>query len=204
MTIREVFKNKGAYLLIISFGFLQFIIVCIMAFYVTRLSMTGTDPGTYLLWLSIAAILGMPISYLLGMVDDKFGTVAASLILCITYIIALVCLLFMQANNILLISLTAIGIAGITGGTPNLLPSMTAYVYGRKNYQAANRWIMAIQSIIMAFAIYFMSAILEMTGTLDLAYIIMIVMVIIAVVCLILLGRTPDFDRGKEKIPHSV
>lgn len=196
MTIQEVFANKGAYLLIISFGLLQFCIVCIMAFFVTRMNMSGTAIGTTLLWLSIAAIMGMPISYILGMIDDRFGTVTASLVLCATYLLALVSLLMMTANNIPLIALAAFGIAGLTGGTPNLHPSITAYVYGRKNYQAANRWIMAIQAIIMAFAIYFMSSILDATGSLDLAYQIMIVMVLVAAGALVLIGRKPDFDRG--------
>lgn len=199
MTLKEVMANKNSWLLIVSFGFLQFCIVAIMAFYVPRLQMTGTEPGTYLFWLSVAAIIGMPISYILGWIDDKFGTVAASIILSLTFILALCGLLFMSANNIPLIVLTAIGIAGLTGGTPNLHPSMTAYVYGRENYQAANRWIMAIQAIIMAFAIYFMSGILDATGSLDLAYQIMIGMVVVAAICLLIIGRTPDFDRGKAK-----
>jgi hypothetical protein len=182
MTLKEVFANNGSYLLIISFGFLQFCIVAIMAFFVPRMNMTGTDMSVTLTWLSIAAICAMPVSYILGVIDDKFGTVTASLILCLTYLLALISLLKMTANNIPLLALAAFGIAGVTGGTPNLHPSITAYVYGRQNYQAANRWIMAIQAIIMAFAIYFMSAILDATGSLDLAYEIMIVMVIIATV----------------------
>jgi hypothetical protein len=93
--------------------------------------------------------------------------------------------------------MAALGIAGITGGTPNLHPSITTYVWGRDRYQAANRWIMAIQAIMMAFALYYMSVILDITGSLDLAYKIMIGLVGIAVVCLIIIGRQPDYDRGR-------
>lgn len=196
MTLKEVFANTGSYLLIISFGFLQFCIVAIMAFFLPRMNMVGTDITITLTWLSIAAVCAMPVSYILGWIDDKFGTVTACLVLCVTYLVALVALLKMTANNIPLLALAAFGIAGVTGGTPNLHPSITAYVYGRKNYQAANRWIMAIQAVIMAFAIYFMSSILDATGSLDLAYEIMIGMVIVAAVALLLIGRKPDFDRG--------
>ena len=194
---KEVFSRSGSWLLVISFGLLQFCIVAIMAFYVTRLAAVGTEPKIYLLWLTIAAFLGMPISIVLGVIDDKFGTVIASLVLCALFLVAIVSLLIMTANNIPLIVLAALGIAGITGGTPNLHPSITTYVWGRDRYQAANRWIMAIQAIMMALALYYMSFILDMTGSLDLAYKIMIGLVVIAVICLIIIGRKPDFDRGQ-------
>jgi MFS family permease len=184
-------------LLIISFGLLQFCIVAIMAFYVPRLAAVGTEPKVYLLWLTISAFLGMPISLVLGIIDDKFGTVVASLVLCGLFVAAIVSLLVMTANNVPLIMLAAIGIAGITGGTPNLHPSITTYVWGRDKYQAANRWIMAIQAIMMAFSIYYMSAILDATGSLDLAYKIMLGLIVIAAVCLVIIGRKPDFDRGR-------
>jgi hypothetical protein len=194
---REVFSNSGSWLLVVSFGLLQFCIVAIMAFYVPRLAAVGTEPKLYLFWLMVAAIMGMPISIVLGVIDDKFGTVVASLALCLLFLLATISLLLMTANNIPMIVLAALGIAGITGGTPNLHPSITTYVWGRDKYQAANRWIMAIQAIMMAFALYYMSAILDSTGSLDLAYKIMLGLVGIAAVCLVIIGRKPDFDRGR-------
>ncbi|MGD9364379.1 MAG: MFS transporter [Desulfobacteraceae bacterium] len=197
LPFREVFCNTGSWLLVISFGLLQFCIVAIMAFYVPRLAAVGTEPKIFLFWLTVAAFMGMPISIVLGVIDDKFGTVVASLVLCALFLVAIISLLIMTANSIPLIVLAALGIAGITGGTPNLHPSITTYVWGRDRYQAANRWIMAIQAIMMAFALYYMSAILDITGSLDLAYKIMIGLVAIAAVCLIIIGRQPDFDRGR-------
>lgn len=199
MTLKEVLANKNSWLLIISYGLLQFCIVGIMAFYVPRLQMTGTEPKLFFFWLSVAAILGIPISYFLGWIDDKFGTVIASLVLCATYVMSLCGLLFMPANSVPMLIMTAIGIAGITGGMPTLHPSITAYVYGRKNYQAANRWVMTIQAVIMAFAITFMATILDKTHGLNLAYQIMLGMIAVCVVCIVIMGRTPDYDRGNAK-----
>ena len=197
LPFREVFSSSGSWLLIISFGLLQFCIVAIMAFYVTRLAAVGTEPKVYLFWLTIAAFLGMPISIVLGIIDDKYGTVIASLVLCLLFLVAIVSLLVMKANSITLIVLAALGIAGITGGTPNLHPSITTYVWGRDKYQAANRWIMAIQAVMMALALYYMSFILDATGSLDLAYKIMLALVGIAIICLVIIGRKPDYDRGQ-------
>jgi MFS family permease len=197
MTLLEVLKVKESWYLIISFGILSFCINAIMAFYVPRLTMTGSDPKIFLAWLSAAALLGMPISYILGWIDDKFGTIIACIVLAATFFAVLLALLFMTANNIPLLFLATIGVAGMTGGTPNLHPSSIMYVFGRENFQAANRWIMAIQSFIMGFSILFMARILDTTGSLDLGYKIMIGMVIVAIIFLILTGLKPDHDRGR-------
>jgi MFS family permease len=196
----ELARNSGFWLLIISFGILQFVIVAIMAFYTDRMTAVGTDPVIYFVWLSVAAIMGLPISLLLGYIDDKFGTVIAAITLCVTFLVAIISLLLMTANNIPLIAIAAIGIAGMTGGTPNLHPSITVYVFGRDQYQAANRWIMAIQSIPMALAITFMALIMDQTGSLDLAYEIMLWLVAISVICLIIIGRKPDYDHGRKSV----
>jgi sugar phosphate permease len=197
ISFRELARNSGFWLLIVSFGILQFVIVAIMAFYTDRMSAVGTDPVIYFTWLSVAALMGLPISLLLGYIDDKFGTVAAAITLCLTFLVAILSLLFMTVNNAALIAIAAIGIAGMIGGTPNLHPSITVYVFGRDSYQAANRWIMAIQSIPMALAITFMAIIADTTGSLDLAYKIMLGLVAISIICLLMIGRKPDFDHSR-------
>lgn len=198
MTLKEVLADKMAWPVIICYGLLGFMIVGVMAFYVTRMQMTGTDQGTYLLWLSIAALLGIPMSYILGVIDDKIGTVKATVVLCfLGYILPLICLLIMPANNIPLLALCAFGMATMTGGEPTLCSSITAYVYGRKRFNAANSWLLSLESIIMAFALPVVSTILDKTGSLQGAYILMLVLTVIALVCILIVGRRPDYDRGE-------
>lgn len=198
ITLREVFSNPNAWLLTVAFGIINFTIVAIMAFFVPYMASTGTSDAIFLPALSAAALLGMPISYFLGWVDDRFGTVKACVLLCCTFFLALGALYFMGANNAVLIAVAAFGMAGVTGGTPNLHPSMTAYVFGRKNYQAANRYIMTIQAAFQAFATLFMSKVADITGSFRPGYAIMTVMVLVALLCLLIIGRTPDFDRGTK------
>jgi MFS family permease len=198
LTFREVFSKKESWLLVISYGFLQFCIVGIMSFYVFRLQKVGTVPSLYFFWLSAAAILGIPFSCLFGCIDDRFSTIKASYFLCLTFIMSLLGLRYMKANCSWMLALTAIGIAGVTGGTPTLHPSITSYVFGRKQYQAANRWIMTVQAILMAFSLYFMSSILDLTGSLDLAYDIMVILIVIAIICLAVIGKKPDYDRQRN------
>lgn len=198
LTFKDVVTNPRAWLLVVSFGIFLFSIVAIMAFFVPYMASTGTSEAIFLPALSVAALLGMPISYVLGWVDDKFGTVKACMLLCATFILALLAMFFMRTNNVFLIAVASFGIAGVTGGTPNLHPSMTAYVFGRKNYQAANRYIMTVQAVFQAFATMFMSIVADVTGSFQMGYAIMIVLVIIAAICLLIIGRTPDYDRGAK------
>ena len=198
ITIKEVLKNPDTWLLTIAFGCLNWIIVGVMAFYVPAMAMSGTDEPTYLLWLAVGSILGIPLSYLLGLLDDKIGTVKSCLVLCVFYIVVLIGMIVLKANQVALIALMAFGIAGMTGGTPNLHPSLTVYCFGRKNYQAANRWINSFQMIIVSFSVMFMASILDATGSLRLGYIIMIGMVVVAAICFLVIGRKPDYDRSEN------
>lgn len=199
ISTKDVLKNPNTWLLTVAFGCLNWIIVAVMAFYVPAMAMSGTAEGTYLLWLSIGSILGIPLSYLLGILDDKVGTVKSCLVLCVFYLIVLIGMIVLKQNQVALIALIAFGIAGMTGGTPNLHPSLTVYCFGRKNFQAANRWVNSFQSIIVSFAASFMAAILDATGTLRLGYIIMVGMVIVASICFLIIGRKPDFDRSANQ-----
>ena len=159
MTFKEVISNINSWKLIISYGLLQFIIVAMMAFMIVRYTFIfGEDGlGPVFLWLSIGAACGIPMSYVLGLIDDKIGSMKASVILNLLYFVAVIPLTIMNPDSpVILIAIWAFGVACMTGGMPTMHPAVTAYVYGRKKYQAANKWIMTIQAIIMAFAIPYM------------------------------------------------
>lgn len=199
LTIKEIFANKNTWFLVIGMGFCQFMIIANMAFFVTNCRLAGTDQSVYLSALSIGAILGIPISYLLGWVDDRFGTIKACFILCITFFMTAFGMLMIHGDSMGMIIITVLGMAGMTGGTPNLLPSLTSYIFGRKNYQAANRWTFTFMNIMASFAALYMSVILDRQGSLRAAYIGEIIFTVIAFACFLFIGRTPDYDRAKMK-----
>jgi len=204
ITLKEILSKKESWCLIVSYGLLQFMIVAIMAFYVVHMQMVGTDQSIYLTALAIGALAGVPMSYLLGWIDDKFGSIKASVLLCALYLFALVPMLLMKPNNILMSAMVAFGIACMGGGVPTMHPAVTAYVFGRKKYQSANKWIMTIQAVIMAFAIYFM-AYFAGTGSLRPAYGIMLGMLAVAVVAILIMRNTPDAnlaDRAYGENPN--
>lgn len=210
ISLKELLSGKQAWQLIISYGLLQFIIVAMMAFMIVRYTFVFGENGLgpVYTWLAIGAALGIPMSYLLGWVDDKVGSIKASLLLCFLYLFAVIPLTIVKPDSsVALICTWAFGVACMTGGMPTMHPAITSYVYGRKKYQGANKWIMTIQAVIMAFAIpymvYFIGA-ATANGAPDYtkmtpAYVGMLVMVVIAFFTILSMWNIPDANLADRE-----
>ena len=158
LTIPQVLARKDSWLVIISFGILYFGITCITAYFVTAMLSKGVPASTYLPALSIGAVIGIPISFGLGVIDDKWGTPIASIVMGVFYIIGFLGMALTNGSTIGTIAMATVGYAAITGGCPNLNPSINTYIFGRKNFLAASRIVMALQGVIAAFANMYMGA----------------------------------------------
>jgi MFS family permease len=203
ISLKQLLSESRAWKLIVSYGLLQFIIVAMMAFMIVRYTFIFGESGLgpVFLWLAIGAGLGIPMSYALGWIDDKLGSIKASLILCVLYFFAIIPLAVMNPSSpVGLIGIWAFGVACMTVGMPTMHPAVTSYVYGRKKYQAANKWIMTIQAILMAFAIPYMVYFVEAAtagGPPDYtkmtpAYVGLIIMDVIALVTVLTMTKIPD------------
>ena len=203
LTVKQILSEKRAWLLIVSYGAFQFIINCCMSSMAARfmsldpafLSGQSPAPTVWLqatTWLSVGAILGIFMSYVFGWIDDKFGTIKASIALGITELIPVLMLMFMpEGGNIPMEIAWGFGVACMTGGVPTMHPASITYAYGRKEYQSANRVIMAIQLIPSALAAYMMAAMIE-SGKGVLAYGICVVVIIIGLIATWMLRKVPD------------
>lgn len=184
LTVGQVLRQKKAWLLIVSFGAFQFIInACMGSMAIRYITLGGPDlwVGTAVGYLAIGAILGIPMSYVFGFLDDKFGSVIASIILGLCEFIPVIALMLQDGTSTGLMLVWGFGVACMTGGVPTMHPCITSYVYGRREYQSANRIIMAIQLIPSAVAAMMMTALIT-AGKGTLAYGILIVIVIIGLI----------------------
>ena len=210
LTVKQVLSEKRAWLLIVSYGAFQFIINCCMSSMAVRYMsldpayMSGASPAPTVWlaatkWLSVGAILGIFMSYVFGWIDDKFGTVKASIALGVTELIPVLMLMFMpEGGNVPMEVLWGFGVACMTGGVPTMHPASITYAYGRREYQSANRIIMAIQLIPSAFAAMMMAALIQ-SGKGVLAYGICVVVIVIGLIATVMLRSVPDamaIDRG--------
>lgn len=196
MTVKQVLSEKRAWLLIVSYGAFQFIINCCMSSMALRyITLSGgalwpVPAATQ--WLTFGAIGGIFMSYVFGWIDDKFGTVKASIVLGVTELIPVLMLMLMPPQgNALMGYLWGFGVACMTGGVPTMHPASITYAYGRREYQSANRIIMAIQLIPSAFAAMMMAALIE-KGQGVLAYGICLVVIVIGLIATWMLRKVPD------------
>lgn len=199
VSLKEILADSRAWMLIISFGILQFICVAMMSYMAVRyisLSTPEDIPNLFvskvLIWLSVGAAAGIPMSFVLGWIDDKLGSVKAALILIVLYFFAVVPLAIMPVGgSVPLMIVWAFGVACMTGGMPTLHPCITSYVYGRKKYMSANKWIMSIQAVLMSSAIAFMGFFNQM-GKLTIAYYIMMGLLVIAFISVYSMRNVAD------------
>ncbi|SMP42959.1 MFS transporter [Anoxynatronum buryatiense] len=202
ITVKQLLSESRAWKLIISYGILQFVIAAMMSYMAVRyISLSTPDdiPNLFvskaLLWLSIGAASGIPMSYVIGWIDDKLGSIKASLVLNVLFLFAVIPLAVMPVGgNTALMAVWAFGVACMTGGVPTMHPCVTSYVYGRRQYMAANKWIMSIQAIPMAFALTFMGTFNQM-GKLDMAYYIMLGMLAVSFVTILSMKNIPDANE---------
>ena len=207
LTIKDILSTKKGWQVIISFGALTFIInACMGSMAMRYITLGGGEPTIWLQavkYLSIGAILGIPMSYVFGLIDDKVGTVKAAIVLGLCELLPILGLMLQpEGGSKVLMLVWGFGVACMTGGVPTLHPCIMAFAYGRREYQAANRIIMAIQLIPSAVAAQIMVGFMQ-RGQTTTAYIMLLIVLAVGIITLLtMLGMTDanaaDRDYGKK------
>lgn len=234
LTVGQVLKMKKSWIMIVNFGIYQFIINACMASMVawfTHLVVTNVDTvaagamggmfagmggmegagvmvlfvGQATKWLSLGAIIGIPMSFVFGVIDDKLGTPVASLVLGITEFLPVIGLMAQKSAvaatgscNVPMLVLWGFGVACMTGGVPTMHPASISFAFGRREYQAANRIIMAIQLIPCAFAAQIMAALINSSNDMS-GWIMCLVLIVIGLIFTLPMFKMQDSnaaDRG--------
>ncbi len=196
--ISQLLKTKETWLLIIAFGCFNGAIGPIMGFFMVRMSEVGVNTAMALTIISTSSLLGIILSYIFGVIDDKCGTLFATRILGCTFVVACLIFYFADADKTPLIWIAAIMMASIVGGTPNLHPSSIIHVFGAQEYQSANRVIAIGVGVLSSFGVQLMSLLLDQTGSLSTGYMVFAILTAIATVCVFLINhRYPDGPESK-------
>ena len=192
--ISELLKTPETWALAIGFGIFNGTIGPIMGFFLIRMAEVGVETSMALTVISSASLIGIFLSYVFGYLDDKLGTMIAARILGVTFVIACVLFYFADASHMILIWIAAVMMASIVGGTPNLHPSSIIYVFGAREYQAANRVISIIIGVFASFGVQLMSILLDKTGSLSLGYAIFAVLCVMGTICMFMVRKS--YDEG--------
>ena len=136
--------------------------VGIVSQFVPRMISVGCEPSKALVMLTIAAVFGLIGSYFWGWLDQKVGTKPASVVYALSYIIALLLLIFAKVEILTYVAILFVGF-GI-GGLLNLMASMVIAVYGRYDFTAANSLVSPIAALLQKGAFVIMAVALAKSG----------------------------------------
>ncbi len=180
-TVGKLLKNKTVWIMSFCYGLIFLVTVGIVSQMVPRLMSLGYDQNFALAMLSLAALSGIIGSVLWGVLDMKTSTKFATKIFCIWYVVALL-VLILSANSlpgtVLACVLAGIGI----GGIGNIQPSMLAQVFGRYDFAAASRVVNTVVGFIRVTSFAIIGITLNITGSFDTAYLILMAVTLIALV----------------------
>lgn len=193
-TVKRLLRDKDMWLIALGFGMLWMVTVGIVSQFVPRMQSVGYAPSDALMLLTIASLVGLVGSYFWGWLDQKVGTKLASCVYSLSYIIALLLLIFAEAKILTYVAILFVGF-GI-GGLLNLMPSLVISVYGRYDFMAANSLVSPIASLLQKAAFAIMAVLLTVSGgdyTLPYA-----VFIGIDVVGLVLLLCVTNKCKGKQ------
>lgn len=191
----RLLKTKETYLLIFSWGLIFVMMTGIMSQLIPRLTDVGFTINQALLMMSVAALGGMPMSYVWGWLDDKYGTPKTCVIFSWAYIFGSVCFVFGSSENIIATFGGILAISLTTGGMPNLQPSLQAWVFGRKDFVNTNRYINMGHMVLRSSAFTLMGIIYATFGTYTPAYILFIGLAIITMILFMMVKTTYDPER---------
>jgi len=193
-TISRLLKNREAWLISLGYGLLFIVTVGIVTQLVPRLTDRGFTQDAAVAFLSAAAIIGIPGSFIWGWIDQKLGVRSASIIYCGWYMLATVLLLISTSGPMTVVTVFFTGIA--LGGIGNLYPSMVAYVFGRREFASVNRMINVVVSCLRPLGFAIMGIAYDTTHSYDAGYVVLIVVAAVAIILLSMVRKNynPDLE----------
>lgn len=195
-TLAKLVKCKEAWLIMMAFGLMMLVSNCVMPLLIPRFLEIGIKQSIALNLMTIAAVIGIPLSYLWGYIDDKCGTKKACIILAIGFTMMSIAMIFSSSGNMVIVALAILGIACVTGGSPNLNPSLISNVFGASEYLNVNRYLFMGQTILRLMALVMMNAIYDTMGSYTPGYVVCLILSIAALCCF--LGIKKRYSEAKN------
>lgn len=184
-TVRQLLGMRDVWFMGLSFGGLYIVIVGLLSQFVPRLVAMGLPLDTAILYMSIAAMLGVPGAYMWGWLSQKLGVKHCAMLYLAWYAVALALNIFELNTVTMWISLAMIGEA--LGGATNLSMSIVAEKFPRGAFVKAWGVVNPIQSIVRCCAFAVLAFGLSHLGGFTGAYSILLV---VALISMILIWKT--------------
>lgn len=178
--LKDLIRCKEAWFIMLAFGLMMLVSNCVMPLLFPHFIEIGVNPNTVLNLMTISAIVGIPLSYFWGWLDDKIGTKKSCYTLALGFLLMSVAMVLAKNGNVIIVAMAVVGIAAVIGGAPNLNPSMIANVFGASEYLNVNRYLNIGQNILRLLALVMMSAIRDLTGSYVPGYVVCIILSLVS------------------------
>lgn len=193
LTTREILKKRQTWQISFGYGIILMITVGILSTLVRTLIIKGLNENIAVSMMTVAAVLGIPFSYLWGWLGVKFSTKRATILLYIVIFAMILCMLLPGAWTAYV---TAVLLGCFIGAGNNLTPAIIATVFGRYDFSKALSVIMPIWNIVVAFATTVVGVPQSLTNSYVAAY---LVLGVFAVIGFILVLTLDDRCIGKSE-----
>ena len=185
-TIGQLLRTKEVWTVGLATGILQLCSTGVMSQLVSRNIELGMSPQKAVLMMTVVAVVGIFGSWLIGLLDDKFGTKKTMIFFCLWYALAVLANVLGTTWSMYL-AVVMIGLS--IGGSANFMSSFPTSVFGRQGFEKMNSVVFPIQAIMTCVAFLIDGLALHATGSLRGAY---IVVACFALGDMIVVGITKD------------
>lgn len=190
-TVKKLFSRKTFWLVAVASGGFQFVSTIIITQLVVRnqeIGFTQTQAVSIMTILAFAGIVG---SWIIGAMDQKWGTKKTMIFFGIWYAAALF-LEVTERRPLVIIFLIMFALA--LGGSANFTTSLPAAVFGRHGFKKVNSVLFPIQALVSSFGFCVNGNVLNATGNLRMSYVIAAI-ASLAVVVLVLFINEHEYNR---------
>ncbi|MCC8140937.1 MAG: MFS transporter [Lachnospiraceae bacterium] len=191
-TTKKLLTNKSLWQVAVCTGFFQICSVGVMSQLVVRNMELGFTQIQATSIMTVLACIGVFGSFIIGMLDDRFGTKRTMIAFGFWYIAALVCNITNTTFGTY-ISIFMIGMA--IGGSANFTTSLPTSVFGRQGFDKVNSVLFPIQGLFTSLCFAVNGIVLNITGSLRYAY---IVFACVAGINVILITRVDEHRYNQD------
>ncbi len=195
---RHLFRHKEAWLHCLTFGIMTFALCVYPGFFVTRFTELGFTPAQATAFTYGYSFLGAGLSLISGIIDDKLGTRKATILMASLYFLGTIGLRFGSVDHPWMIWFGIVSLGGIVGASPNLNPSMATHIYGKKSFNRVYRFLNTGVYILPALAMTYTTGLYDLSGSLNLPYLLMIPISGICLLCTIFMKKKLDLTADIE------
>ncbi len=182
-TLGSLLRIKESWGIMIGIGVFNLTLAAVISQFFNGLMSMGVEMGTAMMYMMIFGILGIAMSPIYGWLVDKIGAPNTGVIC--AALIAFSVLGFVIHVPII----AALGLTFFVG-SPVIQPAITMYVFGGREYQNANRYLSIVINLIAACGIPFMTIFFDATGSYEMAYIVLFVLNIIALIGMLMCRKS--------------